>query len=100
MSVVQGSSEANQGPAEILLAVMDAASKMLRANKQPSAGEPEPREQIYTVREAAGLLRYKPSYIYELVKRGELASIRHGKYITIRDAAIRDFIVHNERRGA
>jgi hypothetical protein len=35
----------------------------------------------------------------DLVKRGELAAIRHGKYITIREAAIRDFISRNERRG-
>ena len=58
----------------------------------------EPAERIYNVREGE-LLRYKVSYIYELVKRGELAAIRHGKYITIRESAIRDFIRRNERRG-
>ncbi len=86
-------------PSDALIAILDAARKSLR-NDSGSAGQKEQAaERIYNVREAGELLRYKSSYIYELVKRGELAALRHGKYITIRDSAIRDFIRRNERRG-
>lgn len=98
-SSVEEKKGATGNPSETLIAILDAARNSL-SNGAPRPGEKaEPAERIYNVREAGELLRYKVSYIYELVKRGELAAIRHGKYITIRESAIRDFIKRNERRG-
>jgi len=86
-------------PREALIAILDEARKSLSNGSGGADGNGEPAERIYNVREAGEFLRYKSSYIYELVKRGDLAAIRHGKYITIREGAIRDFISRNERRG-
>ncbi len=97
-TIVDDNKEPGLNPGEILIAIIDAARKTLNENGNGTSPKEE-TERIYTAREAADLLRYKTSYIYEMVKRGELAAIRHGKYITIRDSAIRDFIARNERRG-
>jgi excisionase family DNA binding protein len=86
-------------PSEALIAILDAARKSLSNGSGGAHERGESAERIYNVREAGELLRYKTSYIYELVKRGEIAAIRHGKYITIRESAIREFIRRNERRG-
>jgi excisionase family DNA binding protein len=97
-TIVDDNKEPGLNPGEILIAIIDAARKTLNENGNGTSPKEE-TERIYTAREAADLLRYKTSYIYEMVKRGEMAAIRHGKYITIRDSAIRDFIARNERRG-
>lgn len=98
-SVVDQKKSAVANPREALIAILDEARKSLSNGSGGPNRSGEPAERIYNVREAGELLRYKSSYIYELVKRGELAAIRHGKYITIRESAIRDFIRRNERRG-
>ena len=98
-SAVDEKKEGIANPSEALIAILDAARKTLSNGSHPAGEDGHPSERIYNVREAGELLRYKSSYIYELVKRGELAAIRHGKYITIRESAIRDFIRRNERRG-
>lgn len=98
-SVVDEKKSAVANPREALIAILDEARKSLSDGLGGANGRREPAERIYNVREAGELLRYKSSYIYELVKRGDLAAIRHGKYITIRESAIRDFIRRNERRG-
>ncbi len=98
-STIDEKKDAIANPSEALIAILDAARKSL-SNGSGRAGEKEQAaERIYNVREAGELLRYKTSYIYELVKRGERAAIRHGKYITIRESAIRDFIRRNEHHG-
>lgn len=98
-SVVDEKKRAVADSREALIAILDEARKSLSHSAGSANGRGEPAERIYNVREAGELLRYKSSYIYELVKRGDLAAIRHGKYITIRESAIRDFIRRNERRG-
>jgi excisionase family DNA binding protein len=98
-SAFDGKKEAFTNPSEALIAILDAARKSLSNGSGRAGKNEQPAERIYNVREAGELLRYKTSYIYELVKRGELAAIRHGKYITIRESAIREFIARNERRG-
>lgn len=98
-SALEEKKGATANPSETLIAILDAARKSLSNDAQRPGEKAERAERIYNVREAGELLRYKVSYIYELVKRGELAAIRHGKYITIRESAIRDFIKRNERRG-
>lgn len=99
-SGVDEKKDAIANPSETLIAILDAARKSLSSGSGRAGQNGEPSERIYNVREGGELLRYKTSYIYELVKGGELAAIRHGKYITIRESAIRDFIRRNESRGA
>lgn len=82
-----------------LIAILDAARDSLSNGAARAQQNKKPTEAIYNAREAGEILRYKTSYIYELVRRGELAAIRHGKYITIRESAIREFIRRNEQRG-
>jgi excisionase family DNA binding protein len=98
-SAVDEKKDTLANPSEALIAILDAARKSLSNGSGRTNGNEQATERIYNVREAGELLRYKTSYIYELVKRGELAAIRHGKYITIRESAIREFIARNERRG-
>jgi|SRR5215469_293481 len=98
-SAVDEKKEGIANSSEALIAILDAARKTLSNGSHPAGEDGHRSERICNVREAGELLRYKYSYVYELVKRGELAAIRHGKYITIRESAIRDFIRRNERRG-
>ncbi len=98
-SAVDEKKDAFANPSEALIAILDAARKSLSNGSDRGAKNEQTAERIYNVIETGELLRYKTSYIYELVKHGELAAIRHGKYITIRESAIREFIARNERRG-
>ena len=71
-----------------------AASRLLdRAVPAPRAEE---TEQLLTVPEAAARLGFAPSYAYELVRRGALASVRRGRYVRLRPAAITAFIAAHE----
>ena len=48
----------------------------------------EEDDRIITVAEAAGMMGYKESYVYELIRRGELLCIRHGKYVRLRGSSV------------
>jgi excisionase family DNA binding protein len=98
VSAPEGKKNAIANPREALIAILDEAWKSLSNGSRGTGENGTPAERIYNVREASEILRYKPSYVYELVKRGELAAIRHRKYITIRESALRDFIMRNEHR--
>ncbi len=77
-----------------LLAAL-AGTQALRAATVPNA---QPESPPLTVREAAPLLGFAPSYVYELARRGEIPSVRHGRYVRIRPAAIRTFLEASEQR--
>jgi excisionase family DNA binding protein len=63
-----------------------------KETQRPSEGE-----RLLTVGEVAVMLRYAESYVYELVRRGELRAVRHGKYIRIKPSAVQKFIASHER---
>lgn len=51
---------------------------------------------MLNVEAAAARMGFARSYVYELVRRGKLRAIRHGKYVRIRAAAIDEWIAENE----
>ena len=52
-----------------------------------------------TVQRAGELLNLPTSRIYDLARRQELASVRIGKYIRFRRAALDEFIARHEQAG-
>jgi excisionase family DNA binding protein len=54
-------------------------------------------ERLLNAKEAARMLGFAPSYIYELARRGALASVRHGKYVRFRVSTLRRFVSRNEQ---
>ena len=42
------------------------------------------RDQLETVTQAARRLSYKPSYVYSLIRQGQLPAVRQGKYVRVR----------------
>ena len=42
------------------------------------------RDQLETVAQAARRLSYKPSYVYSLIRQGQLPAVRQGKYVRVR----------------
>ncbi len=61
-------------------------------------GGPE-EDRLLSVPEAAKLLNFAPSYVYELARRGVLPAVRHGKYVRVRQGALREFMERNETKG-
>ena len=61
-----------------------------------------PLERVLTVPEAARILNLRPPRVYELIKRGEIPSVRasdktDGKGIRIVPASLRAYIARKER---
>ena|SRR5947209_7333613 len=81
-----------------LPAIAMALAARLAAVRQAPAPEPGDR-LLLTVAEAAERLGYKQSYLYELVRRGEIDVIRSGRLVRIRQSAVNAYMAQNERRG-
>ncbi len=66
---------------------------MLRA---PASAAREPGidagDDLLTVPEVAAELRFTRSYVYEAVRRGDLAAVRKGKYVRVRRADLRAWL--------
>jgi excisionase family DNA binding protein len=56
-------------------------------------------EQLMTVAEAATQLALKPAYVYELVRQVLLPAVRQGKYIRIRCADLRSWIMQHRKKA-
>jgi excisionase family DNA binding protein len=87
-----------------LPAIAIALAGRMAALSQPRPG-PEPSRQqaevdpLLTVAQAAALLGYRPSYLYEMLRHGDLPAIRDRKFVRVRQSAISEYIAHHERRG-
>ncbi len=57
------------------------------------------RERLLTVPEVAKLLGFARGYTYELLRRGEIRALRHGKHWRVSPAAVTEFIRSHEGRG-
>jgi excisionase family DNA binding protein len=69
--------------------------------KEPAGGAvdaPEP-ERLLTAPEAANLMGFAPSYVYEMVRRGDLPAVRRKKYVRLRRSAVMRWITEHERWG-
>ena len=73
---------------------------MLRA-PAPAVREPsiDAGDELLTVPEVAAELRFTRSYVYEAVRRGDLAAVRKGKYVRVRRADLRAWLDGNAPRG-
>jgi excisionase family DNA binding protein len=59
-----------------------------------------PNLQLLTAVQAAELLNIHPSTVYEMMKNGEIATVRFGRSVRIRRQDLEDFIrSHLERLG-
>ena len=48
--------------------------------------------------EAAVVLGFARSYVYELIRRREFPAVKEGKYVRIRKSALLEWVRHKESR--
>ena len=74
------------------------ASGLTRVEHQPSESyrAADPEQRLLTVTEVGEILRFARGYTYELVRRGEIRALHHGKYWRISLAAVEEFIAKHE----
>lgn len=60
----------------------------------PAAREPviDASDEILTVPRVADELKFTRSYVYEAIRRGDLAAVRKGKYVRVRRSALRAWL--------
>jgi excisionase family DNA binding protein len=63
-----------------------------------SVAESEP-DRLLTVCEAARLMGFAPSYVYEMARRGDLPTVRRKKYVRVRRSAVERWITEHEQWG-
>jgi excisionase family DNA binding protein len=68
------------------------------SDERGGAADPE-RDRMLTVPEVAELLGFARGYTYELLRRGEIRALHHGKYWRISPTAVAEFIRSHEGRG-
>lgn len=63
----------------------------------PAAERPEQHDdRLLTVEDAAKRMGFAKSYVYEIIRRGELRAVRRGKYVRVRESAIAEWIAQHE----
>ena len=70
------------------------------ADQREPAVEPAVRAKLLRVPEVAEILGFAPGYTYELVRRGEIRAVHHGKYWRLTPDALEDFIRTSEGIGS
>ena len=60
----------------------------------PAAREPgtDASDEILTVADVSDELRFTRSYVYEAIRRGDLAAVRKGKYVRVRRSDLRAWL--------
>lgn len=76
----------------------------LRAALMALLAESLPKSQpsidgLLTVPEVARQLNYRPSYVYEMLRRGDLPAVRDRKFVRVRQSAVSAYISEHEKRG-
>jgi excisionase family DNA binding protein len=69
------------------------------SNKETTPQFQRQSERLLAVPEVAVMLGYARSYVYELLRRGDLPAVRHKKYVRVRHSAVLKFIAQHERQG-
>jgi excisionase family DNA binding protein len=83
--------------ASIIMALTCTTSDTM-TNRQSDQAAPTVRdERLLTIDQVAEILRFAPSYTYELVRRGEIRAMRHGRYWRVRPNEVDKFIANHER---
>ncbi len=74
------------------------------AEQNRSAQQPErpseTAERLLTAGEVAEMLGFAKSYVYELLRRGDLPAVRHKKYVRVRRSAVLAFIAQHEMQSS
>lgn len=78
-----------------VLAALSAAGRA-RIEQRSNENQGTNPERLLTVPEVATILGFARGYTYELVRRGEIRALHHGKYWRITPAAVEEFIRKNE----
>lgn len=91
---------ADLDPADVPAVLAAVAARLAQPSPAPLPLNPEcDVSQLLTVPQAAALLGYRPSYLYEMLRRGDLPAVRDRKFVRIRQSAINDYISAHEQRG-
>ena len=53
-------------------------------------------DRLLRVPEAAELLGFASSYVYEMIRRGEFPAVRRGRYVRVRRSVLKDWIERKE----
>lgn len=65
-----------------------------------AATETQPEEdRLLTVSEAAKLMNFAESYVYELARKGSIPVVRHKKYVRIQLSDLRAWIARHRQQG-
>ena len=88
-------------PAEALAALLLKVAALIIAVTAPTllataTVNEEGNDRLLTVPEAARRLNLAPSYLYELVRKGQLPALRLGRYVRLRPETLRTFIAAQE----
>jgi len=81
-----------------ILAALSALDEPPPDDHTAAGGLAEP-ERLLTVPEVAELLGFARGYVYELLRRGDIRALHHGKHWRGRPAAVAEFIRSYEGRG-
>ena len=76
-----------------------AAARMAAASTMPAARTMDSAAALLTVPEVATRLRVPTQHAYELARRGELPSVRFGKYVRVRPADLETWIARHRETG-
>lgn len=78
--------------AALTCAGMDAVTTQQSDQTAPTSKD----ERLLTIAEVATMLRFATSYTYELVRRGDILAMHHGKYWRVRPSEVEKFIAQHE----
>jgi excisionase family DNA binding protein len=84
---------------QLIALAVDVFARLTAPAPAPAAPS-NPITRLLTVSESATRLRCGRAHVYEPIRAGELATVRHGTSIIVRESAVEDFINRHETPGA
>jgi len=82
--------------AAIVMALTCATTGTVMSQKSEQTAPMVADERLLTVDQVAAILGFASSYVYELLRRGEIRGMHHGKYWRVRRAEVEKFIAKHE----
>jgi excisionase family DNA binding protein len=87
---------ASADPSDMPAILAACASRLAQAKSAPGAPQ---ADELLNAEQTAKLLGYRASYVYEMLKRGDLPCVRDKKFVRVRKSALDAYIAGHERRG-
>ena len=79
------------------------AARLAATRTENDDGKPLDREsaqmELLTVAEVAKLLGVPKGYVYDLTRRGELSSVKFGKYVRVEFRVVQEWIEQHREKG-